>query len=58
MLYANNYEEVNESHPIIERFATPDQALAVFREGAAMAKGTTTSKGLVHSRGADWSVER
>ncbi len=49
MLYANNYEEVDESHPIIERFATPDQALAVFREGAAMAKGTTTSKGLVHS---------
>jgi hypothetical protein len=49
LFYANNYEEVDESHPIIERFTSPDQALAVFREGAAMAKGTTSSKGLVYS---------
>jgi hypothetical protein len=49
LLYANNYEEVDDSHPIIERFDTPDAALNVFREGAAMAKGTTTSTGLVHS---------
>ena len=49
MLYANNYEEVDEDHPIIERFATAEAALNVFREGAAMAKGTTTSTGLVHS---------
>jgi hypothetical protein len=49
LLYANNYEEVDENHPIIERFSSPDQALNVFREGAAMAKGTTTAKGLVHS---------
>lgn len=49
LLYANNYEEVDDTHPLIERFAEPEQALRVFREGAAMAKGTTTAKGLVHS---------
>jgi hypothetical protein len=49
LLYANNFEEVDESHPIIEQFPAPEQALNVFREGAAMAKGTTSAKGLVHS---------
>jgi len=49
VFYANNYEEVDGEHPIIERFNFPEQALQVFREGAVMSKGTTTSKGLVHS---------
>lgn len=49
ILYANNYEEVDEEHPIIERFDSPEKALQVFREGAVMSKGTTTSTGLVHS---------
>lgn len=49
LLYANNYEEVDEDHPVVQRFDTPAEALAVFREGAAMAKGTTTAVGLVHS---------
>jgi hypothetical protein len=49
LLYANNFEEVDENHPIIERFSSAEQALNLFREGAAMAKGTTTAKGLVHS---------
>lgn len=49
LLYANNYEEVDKEHPILEQFANPDQARNVFREGAVMAKGTTTSTGLVHS---------
>jgi hypothetical protein len=49
LLYANNYDEVDENHPIIERFKTTDAALHVFREGAAMSKGTTTSTGLTHS---------
>ena len=49
LLYANNYEEVDAEHPIIERLETADHALRVFHEGAAMAKGTTTSTGLVHS---------
>ncbi|MFZ5831509.1 MAG: phosphoenolpyruvate carboxykinase [Planctomycetota bacterium] len=49
ILYANNYEEVDDDHPIIEPFANAEQALKVFREGAAMSKGTTTSTGLTHS---------
>ena len=46
ILYANNYEEVAADKPIIELFKTPEEALDVFREGAAMAKGTTTSTGI------------
>jgi hypothetical protein len=49
VLYANNYEEVDDDHPIIERFADPPTALKVFREGTAMSKGTTTTTGLVHT---------
>ena len=49
VLYANNYEEVDEEHPIIERLTAPETALHVFREGTAMSKGTTTSTGLVHT---------
>lgn len=49
VLYANNYEAVDEDHPVIRRFTDPQEALKVFREGAAMSKGTTTSTGIVHS---------
>jgi hypothetical protein len=49
ILYANNYEEIDDDHPVIERFNTPELALSVFRNGAVMSKGTTTSTGLVHS---------
>ncbi|MDP4224608.1 MAG: phosphoenolpyruvate carboxykinase, partial [Bacteroidota bacterium] len=49
ILYANNYEEIDSDHPVIERFTTPEWALEVFREGAVMSKGTTTTTGLVHS---------
>jgi len=49
LLYANNYEEAGEEHPIIEEFTDVESALAVFREGKAMSKGTTTSSGLVQS---------
>ena len=49
ILYANNYEEIDDDHPVIERFNTPEWALGVFRNGAVMSKGTTTSTGLVHS---------
>jgi hypothetical protein len=49
LLYANNYEAVDAEHPVLERYATADAALRVFREGAAMSKGTTTSTGLVHN---------
>ena len=49
ILYANNYEEIDNDHPVIERFSSPEWALSVFRNGAVMSKGTTTSTGLVHS---------
>jgi len=49
VLYANNYEEIDGEHPLIDRLKTPESALTVFREGAAMSKGTTTSTGLVHT---------
>lgn len=49
MLYANNYEEVDEAHPIIEKLPTAQLAMLTFRDGAVMAKGTTTSTGLVHT---------
>jgi energy-coupling factor transporter ATP-binding protein EcfA2 len=49
VLYANNYEMIDEDHPILERFETSEEALRTFREGTVMSKGTTTSTGLVHS---------
>ncbi|HSL86894.1 MAG TPA: hypothetical protein VK861_08165, partial [Bacteroidales bacterium] len=49
ILYANKYEEIDNDNPVIERFDTTEKALEVFRTGAVMSKGTTTSCGLVHS---------
>jgi len=49
VLYANNYEQVDDDHPVIERFTSMEQACHVFREGTVMSKGTTTSTGIVHS---------
>jgi len=49
ILYANNYEEIDNEHPVIEKFNSAEWALDIFREGAVMSKGTTTSSGLVHS---------
>jgi hypothetical protein len=49
ILYANNYEEIDNEHPVIEKFSTAEWALDIFSEGAVMSKGTTTSSGLVHS---------
>jgi hypothetical protein len=49
VLYANNYEQVDDEHPVIERFTSVDQAFNIFREGTVMSKGTTTSSGIVHS---------
>ncbi len=47
ILYANNYQEVDETYPVIERFSTPEEALDVFRAGKVMSKGTTTAEGLI-----------
>ncbi len=49
VMYANNYQEVNDDHPVIEQFADSDSALSVFREGMVMSKGTTTASGIVNS---------
>lgn len=49
ILYANNYEEVDGSHEAIEQFKTPQDALQVFRRGAVMSKGTTTTTGIVEN---------
>ena len=44
-LYANNYEEGEE----LEFFYDVNSAIRVFREGARIAKGTTTENGLVRT---------
>jgi hypothetical protein len=49
VLYANNYEPVDENHPVIEPLSSAASALDVFRSGAVMSKGTTTTSGLVHT---------
>jgi GTPase SAR1 family protein len=49
ILYANNYDTVDEDHPVIEEFKNSEIALDVFRSGAVMSKGTTTTTGLTHS---------
>ena len=49
ILYANNYEQVDADHDIIEKLNTSVEAQAIFRAGAAMSKGTTSATGLVHS---------
>ncbi len=50
-LYANNYEKVQGDAPenYLERFSTPEDAMAIFREGKRMAKGTTQEMGLTQS---------
>jgi len=49
VLYANNYELVNEELPAIEFFDKPEEAISIFRNGARFAKGTTDELGLVRT---------
>lgn len=49
LLYANNYDQVDDEHPAVELFRDTGEALAVFSSGARLAKGTTDEKGLTHS---------
>jgi energy-coupling factor transporter ATP-binding protein EcfA2 len=49
ILYANNYDAVDSTHPIIERFNSREEAMSIFRSGSVMSKGTTTTTGLVQS---------
>lgn len=48
-LYANNYEDVDQDHPVIELFDSKERALPLFREGKRLSKGTTDERGLVGS---------
>ena len=48
-LYANNFEEVREGEKSIEFFQDAEEAIKTFRDGARLAKGTTSEKGLVKS---------
>jgi hypothetical protein len=49
LLYANNFEQVDDEHGFLQFFATPEEALHVFREGYRAAKGTTDERGIVHT---------
>jgi hypothetical protein len=49
ILYANNYEVIDNDHPVIERFSSAEYALSIFRKGSVMSKGTTTTSGLVNT---------
>lgn len=49
LLYANNYTDVEDNEKSISFFNSADEAIKVFRDGARVAKGTTTEKGLVKS---------
>ncbi len=49
VLYANNYEHLDEKQLAIEFFKQERDALDVFKTGARLAKGTTDERGLVHT---------
>ena len=49
LLYANNYEQIDDDHSVVDFFRSDEDALNVFRSGARLAKGTTDEKGLVHT---------
>lgn len=49
VLYANNYEPVDDAHPTLAWFDDPQTALEVFRAGLVMSKGTTTTTGMTQT---------
>ena len=49
VLYANNFEQVDDKHPFVEMINSADDALSVFRAAYRAAKGTTDEKGLVQT---------
>jgi hypothetical protein len=49
VLYANNFEVVDDQHPGLELFTSPEDALPVFRTGRVMSKGTTNTTGVVET---------
>lgn len=49
VLYANNYEPVDEQHPAVSQFNSVEEALPIFRRGRVMSKGTTNTTGVVET---------
>ncbi|MFQ3548876.1 MAG: hypothetical protein SNJ70_03905 [Armatimonadota bacterium] len=49
ILYTNNYEEIDNRYPTIERFTNSEVAIKTFRDAATMSKGTTISTGVAHT---------
>jgi len=49
LLYANNYEKIDEEHPALEFAASCEEILDVFRQGCRRAKGTSDESGLVQT---------
>jgi len=49
ILYCNNFDQIDEDHPIVEQFYNAAEAIGIFRSGAVMSKGTTTTTGLVQT---------
>jgi hypothetical protein len=49
VLYANNYEEPDETKPLLEQFKNAEEAITVFKEGKVMSKGTTTTTGITRT---------
>ncbi len=49
LLYANNYENIDEDHSILEKFESLEKIIDIFRTSARMAKGTTGEKGITDS---------
>ena len=47
LLYANNHEDVDAEHPIIDYASAPELGLEVFRQGLRASKGTTDETGVV-----------
>ena len=49
LLYANNYDPVDDEHGALKYFNSPEEAIEVFRAGRRKAKGTTDESGLVET---------
>lgn len=49
IFYANNYDQVDSNQNFLEIFERASDAIKIFRDGARMAKGTTSEVGITHS---------
>ncbi len=49
VLYANNYEKIEEGGTAIRKINDSNKAIETFRDGKVMSKGTTTTTGVVQT---------